>query len=308
MLGDPEHTTIRKQVPQELSKSVSIVGLGRVGTALAVALADAGYSLGSLISKRPVAAKKTLKRLNCPAQVMAIRSLAQLDGNAVIIATPDDQIAGVAKSLAELRINSNRKRVVLHTSGALSSSILAPLAEKGWQTGSLHPLVAVGDLKVRENIFRSSYWCVEGDPAAARLAKRLIRDLEGHTFSVNAKQKPLYHAAAVMAAGNLVALLSVATNLLNQCGIKEELGRRILEPLAGSALHNFSNDPKHALTGPFARGDLATVSLHLQSLSTPKTREARALYTLLGMRSIELAEAMGLDKKKARALKDLLEQ
>lgn len=291
---------------RQRSKSVSIIGLGRVGTALAVALSDAGYSLVNFVTRRPSEARRKLAALKLAVPVLNPTNLAQLDADLIVIATPDDQITDVARSLAELPTNSRRNRVALHTSGALSSSVLSPLRSKGWKTGSLHPLISVRELKGRENIFRGAFWCIEGDASAIKLAGRLVRDLDGRSFTVSTKQKPLYHASAVMAAGNLVALLSVATGLLHECGIEEKLGRQILEPLARSALQNFSHDPGHALTGPFARGDLATVSLHLEALSTPHMHKARELYSLLGARSIELAEAMGLDHEKALALQELL--
>ena len=64
-----------------------------------------------------------------------------IDADLFLITVPDDQIPQVASELSEL--NADRKVTALHTSGALSSDVLAPLREKGWHTGSIHPLMSV---------------------------------------------------------------------------------------------------------------------------------------------------------------------
>jgi predicted short-subunit dehydrogenase-like oxidoreductase (DUF2520 family) len=98
----------------------------------------------------------------------------------------------------------------------LSSEILAPLRARGWSTGSLHPLISVTD---PHTPLDGAFWCVEGEPRAARLAKAIVRDLGGTSFSINAAEKPLYHAAAVMTAGHVTALFDVALEMLVACGL-----------------------------------------------------------------------------------------
>ena len=274
--------------------------------ALAVALGKAGYSIDALVSRRPAATRRKLAKLDVDCRVLAATDLHLLRTPTLIIATPDDEINSAVKSL----LPSSRKAsngLVLHTSGALSSDVLAPLAKLGWHTGSFHPLVAVGDSKLKRDVFRDAYWCIEGDRVAKAFARKLVRDLEGHPFAVSAENKPLYHAAAVMASGDVVALFDVALELLQLCGIARKSARRIMAPLTESAVRNLVADPAHALTGPFARGDLATVALHLKALSR-KSPEALELYRLLGRRSAQLSERKGLDKKNVTSLMKLLNQ
>ena len=138
---------------------------------------------------------------------------------------------------------------------------------------------------------RNAYWCIEGDAVAIRVAKQVVRDLGARSFSLKSEDKPLYHAAAVMTSGNATALFDVALEMLERCGISRRRGQKMLVPLLESNTLNLSRSaPEDALTGTFARGDLATVRMHLSALKGKDLDEALQLYRLLGKRSIELVK------------------
>ena len=272
----------RKEKP-----SLSIIGAGRLGTTLAVALEAKGYALRSLVAQRVQSARKAAAFLDGKVNAYAakkIRSLPQAD--LFLLSTPDDQIASVAAQLSGL--NYDPKPTALHTSGALSSEVLSPLRAKGWSTGSVHPLISISD--PRDSI-EGAFWSVEGDARAVRLAKTLVRDLGGTSFSIRTADKPLYHAAAVMTSGNVTALFDVALEMLVECGLTRKTARRILQPLLVSTVHNLeTKDPAAALTGTFSRGDVETVKRHLAALRDHKLRDALQLYCLLGRRSLKLTK------------------
>jgi predicted short-subunit dehydrogenase-like oxidoreductase (DUF2520 family) len=178
---------------------------------------------------------------------------------------------------------------VLHTSGALSSEVLEPLREKGWHTGSIHPLFSVS--AAGDGSLKGAFWSVEGDRTALRLGKEIVRDLEGKSFSIRSEDKPLYHAAAVMVSGNVVALFDVALDMLGQCGLDRKTARAVLLPLIASTVRSLeTKSPEEALTGTFSRGDVETVKRHLAALQNQDLPEALALYRLLGQRSLELTK------------------
>lgn len=266
---------------------VSIIGAGRLGTALAVALEARGYRIQSLVARDIKNARKAAALLDAKTDALAARQIRSLPQAAlVLIAVPDDQIASVATKLSSL--NPDRKPVVLHTSGALSSETLAPLRARGWSTGSVHPLISVTD---PQTPIAGAFWCVEGEPRAVRLAKAVVRDLGGTSFSINSAEKPLYHAAAVMTAGHVTALFDVALEMLVACGLTRKTARQILQPLLASAVHNLeTKDPAQALTGSFARGDVETIKRHLAALKDHKLADALELYCKLGKRSIKLTK------------------
>ena len=273
----------RKQKP-----AVSIIGAGRLGTTLALALADKSYPIRSMVARRVASARKAAKLLDPSddaVQVLPAKNLGSLlPADLFLITTPDDQIAHVASELA--RLQTPRRATALHTSGALSAEVLAPLRKRGWSTGSIHPLIsATGSTTVLDGAF----WSVEGDKTALRVAKTIVRDLGGKSFSIRSEDKPLYHAAAVMSAGNVVALFDVALEMLVQCGLTRTTARTVLLPLLASTVHNLeTKDPADALTGTFARGDLETVKRHLKALKI--NTDALDLYRLLGKRSLKLTK------------------
>lgn len=276
----------RKEKPE-----VSIIGAGRLGTTLAVALDAKGYSIRSLVARRPASARKAASFLDGDVQSLAVKQLDLLrPADLFLITTPDDQIATVAAQLARLEV-AKRTPAALHTSGALSAEALAPLRDRGWHTGSIHPLISVSDAPKDIATLEGAFWSVEGDKAALRIGKAIVRDLGGKSFSIRSEDKPLYHAAAVMSAGNVVALFDVAIEMLVQCGLKRSEAQRILLPLIASTVRNLeTKDPVDALTGTFARGDVETVKLHLASLKRHKLADALDLYRLLGKRSLKLTK------------------
>ena len=272
---------------------VSLIGTGRLGTALGIALVQQGYSIGALVARRRESAKRAAALLrpflDGPVRVMALKELADLPApELLVIATPDDQIPKVAESLGKLDWDTPRRSTVVHTSGALSSAVLGPLREKNWSTGSLHPLASISEPKAGARLLRGAFGCVEGDKQAVRFGRTIVADLDGKSFSISSEKKPLYHAAAVMASGNVTALFDLAIEMLSECGLNRKQAQEALLPLLASAVRNLEKlDPARALTGTFARGDVETVKRHLEVLKNK--RSALEMYRLLGLRSLELS-------------------
>lgn len=302
-------TKTRKRKP-----TVAIVGAGRLGQALAIALQRAGYPVVALVARRRQKAEKAVVLLGDARprpSALAANALELLPpADLLIIATPDDAIAETAQRLAS-EIGKTRptrgRRTVLHTSGALASDVLSPLAKIGFHTGSLHPLVSVSDPRAGAQGLHGAFYCLEGDQTAVRVARAIVKALHGTSFSIRPESKALYHAAALLAAGHLTALFDLATELLADCGLKQSLARETLRPLAESAVSNLQvSAPEKALTGTFARGDVATVRRHLAALSGKEHAEALAVYKLLGRRSLQLAAKNKLDPQRIKQIQNLL--
>jgi predicted short-subunit dehydrogenase-like oxidoreductase (DUF2520 family) len=265
--------------------AVSIIGSGRLGTALGVALLQRGYSVESLVARRVQRARNAARLLDATVQILAAKELRLLrPADVFLITVPDDQIASVAGEMSRLEFTAT----ALHTSGALSSDVLKPLRKRGWKTGSIHPLVSVSNAG---DPIEGAFWSVEGDEAAVRIGKAIVRDLDGRSFFIRSEDKPLYHAAAVMVSGNVTALFDVALQMLSECGIKRTTARNILLPLIASTVRNLeTKDPAQAMTGTFSRGDLETVKRHLAALKDRDLRDALDLYRALGTRSLKLTK------------------
>ena len=304
-----------KRTPiSKMRPTVSIIGIGRVGSALANALQSAGYPVVALVFHDSARGRKSRRLFSQSAfpgtLLLDSGELERLPASDVLmITTPDDAIEETAAKVAALH-QSGRRRAVLHTSGALSSKVLAPLAAAGFSVGSIHPLAAI-DPGDGVSALRGAFYCIEGQRAAVSYAKAIALDLGGTPILIKPDQKALYHAAAVMASPHLVALFDLAVQLMIASGVKPSDARKMLLPLVDSTVKNLhAREPSSALTGTFARGDLGTVARHLKVLSkkTPgKSREALEVYKLLGLRSLQLAKTNGLDLNKVREITKLLQ-
>ena len=273
--------------------------------ALAIALESSAYSILALVARHTARARKATALLGRPPLGLGAHQIDKLPpSDFILITTPDDEIADAAHQLAVSQKGPPRGRAVLHTSGALSSDILSPLEETGFHVGSMHPLVSVSDPRVGAEALRGAFYCVEGDSVALRRARSIVGDLKGQSFSIKASNKTLYHAAAVMASGHLVALFDLAVEMLVNCGLSQRSAQKVLVPLVESTVKNLKiSDPAHALTGSFARGDVATVRSHLRALTGATLKDALEAYRLLGRHSLELAEKKGVERTILKRMK-----
>lgn len=282
--------------------SISIIGIGRVGGALALALNDAGYVVDLLVHRGAETVERISSRLSQTTQLADIASIPKIESDIVLITTSDPDITTVAGQLSDTLVE---RPVVLHTSGSLSSEVLTSLSKMGCPTGSMHPLVSISDAMSGANSFADAYFCIEGDAAALEAAKAIVQSLRGRSFSIEPELKSLYHAAAVTACGHLVALIDTAIEMLTECGIGRESAKDVLLPLIKSTIANLETQtPERALTGSFARADVAAVERHLTSIRKNSPVDVRRIYVLLGERSLKLAEANGADAADIRRIRE----
>jgi predicted short-subunit dehydrogenase-like oxidoreductase (DUF2520 family) len=294
-----------KQSRKSVKPPTSIIGAGRLGTAIALGLKDRGYRIVALVGRNVPS-----KDAGLPLHTIRL-SASQLDrlpkSELILICTPDDVIETVALDLATRQ--PQRGATVLHTSGALSSEILRPLSTAGFQVGSIHPLVSVSEPKQGVKSLIGANFCIEGDARALKLARNIVRDFGGQSFSIPSDKKSLYHAAAVMSAGHVVALFDLAAEVLARCGLKRAEAQKMLLPLVRSAVDNMQiKTPEDALTGPFSRGDVATVIEHVKALKDLDVAEAKSVYRSLGQRSLKLASDRSIKPAFKKELQRALDQ
>ncbi|HXG85902.1 MAG TPA: DUF2520 domain-containing protein [Pyrinomonadaceae bacterium] len=284
---------------------ISIIGIGRIGGALAIALAEKGFEIENLIVRKPEDAEKIVVFIEPKPKILNQNELAEISSDVIFITTQDSEIEAVAENLAE---NLKIKPFVFHTSGSRSSESLEKLKKIGCPTGSIHPLVSVSDAVAGAGSFADVFFCVEGDDEAVLTGRKIVEKLGGNPFSIDAKYKILYHVAAVTACGHLVALIDVALEMLRKCGLDEASGREILLPLVSSAIENLERQPTaRALTGTFARADIDTLRRQIAVLSENVSIEALEVYLQLGRRSLHLAETPDADAEKIAEMQKIIE-
>jgi predicted short-subunit dehydrogenase-like oxidoreductase (DUF2520 family) len=257
---------------------IAIVGAGRLGTALAKELSRAGYSVGEIISRNNAVSLKKSRALAKSIKAVSVSLKdATSDADLYWLCVPDRQIESVGHELAASRRHCNGK-VIFHSSGALASDELRELRKKGAAVASVHPLMTFVSRSVPS--FKGLPWAVEGDKAAVRLARKIIKASGGETFALRKKDKAAYHAWATFCSPLLIAALITAEQVGRIAGFPPEIARRKMLPIVMQTMANYAAlGPERAFSGAIVRGDVETLSKHLKALR--KIPEAKAVYLAL---------------------------
>jgi predicted short-subunit dehydrogenase-like oxidoreductase (DUF2520 family) len=248
---------------------VGLIGPGRAGQALVRLLPPSDYEIGPVLARSYTSARRAVRQMRLGEPTDDHEDFRGCD--LILITVPDDAVAGVARALAGVSF-SFRRKIVLHTSGALSSAELAPLRARRASVGSLHPLQTFGR---RMWSLAGVYFAVEGDEAARRMAQTLVTAWRGKLLRIKSDQKALYHAAATFASPLLAPLIEAAALLMSRAGVPPKRAIQALLPLITTTLQNFAHTGKQSWTGPLARGDAATIRRHLEALARADAELAR---------------------------------
>jgi predicted short-subunit dehydrogenase-like oxidoreductase (DUF2520 family) len=215
---------------------VSVVGRGRLGSALAGALRAAGLEVCGPSG----------------------RGETPPPADAVLLCVPDAEIPAAARAA------SGQARFVGHTSGATPLSALDVVAGSGF---GVHPLQTFAGGE-RPDRFLGAGCAVAGTtPDALALATTLAELLGMRAFTITDDVRPAYHAAASVASNFLVTLMSAAEDAAGAAGIEPAEARSLLAPVVRSTVENWAAmGPERALTGPLSRGDEATVAAQRATL------------------------------------------
>lgn len=284
--------------------SIGFIGLGVLGKGLSIALAQSGQSVAGVHSRSTASAQWAAQRIDgCRVYERAQALCDQVD--LVFVTTPDAAIGPVVSE-----ISWRPGQGVVHCCGAGSVEWLEPAAEQGAATGAIHPCQTFGGLNdPGEALTRLQgiTFAVAGKGWVLNYLWDLAKALGGHPITVPDGQRPIYHAASVMACGHLVALLRGAVVLWEGMGFTQEEAVQALYPLCRSTLENVvANGLAASATGPAIRGDTATIKNHLEALSGGYPELVPA-YTALARESLPIAGARGLGQQQIEELGRLLE-
>jgi predicted short-subunit dehydrogenase-like oxidoreductase (DUF2520 family) len=247
-----------------MENTLAIIGAGRVGRALGRRLRELGWKIGAVITRGEASARRAVRVIGAGKSHPQMTRQIVLS-RVILIAVPDDEIAGVAQELARIGAEELRGKVVLHTSGALDERVLDHVKACGAAVGSIHPLQSFSGVAVP--LLEGRAFAVEGDSPAVRVARQIARSLGGSPVRIPNGKKVLYHVAATMAASNVLAVEEAATQLLMSVGLKRGQATRALLALTRQVLENMEQlGPRTAWTGPLSRGDFRVVEAHLEAL------------------------------------------
>ncbi len=280
---------------------LGFIGAGTVGIALASKLNEAGYTVSSVYSRRHESMKKMTNRIPGCRAADDCQAVAD-NSDIVFITTPDGEIGNVVSL-----VRWENGKSVVHCSGADSTDVLIPAEVQGAQTGAFHPLQTFAGIdEAIENIPGSTFAIEAEEPLLTEL-KKMASALGGKYIRLEADEKVVYHAAAVMACNYLVTLIKQATDLWKTFDIPTLQATRALLPLIKGTIHNIETvGIPDCLTGPIARGDIGTVRKHIEALekTSPSVLET---YLEMGRQTIPLALAKGrITKQQAEEMEAIL--
>lgn len=277
--------------------AIAVVGAGNLANALAVSLRRAGYEIEMIVVRSTVASQTRARNL---AREVGARASTQLPrdsrADVVWLCVPDGEIQDASRTFAK-QIDW-RGRMALHSSGALTSDELDVLRQRGAGVASVHPLMTF--VRRSRPLFTAVPFAIEGDPAAVRVARQLVKDLGGRAYPIRKGAKAAYHGWATFVSPLFTALLATAEQVAGAAGVpgKQSRGRAI--PILRQTLENYSDLGAAAgFSGPIVRGDVETIKRHLRVLR--KLPHAREVYRSLALAAVDL-----LPGKKKTAVRNAL--
>ncbi|MDR1634989.1 MAG: DUF2520 domain-containing protein [Bifidobacteriaceae bacterium] len=236
-----------------------VVGFGRVGAALAGALAAVDHPVAAVAARSQ--ASRDRADIALPGVPVTTAVEVAKRAGLVFLTVPDSQIAPLAEDLAE---HWRPGQLVVHAAGAMGLEVLEPVVRAGGIALALHPVMTFTGTSLDIARLQGAPFAVEAAPGLTPLAEALAIELGGRPFRLPAGARPAYHAALSHAANHLVTLLSQALDILEEAGISAP--ETLIGPLTQAALDGALSRRLGALTGPASRGDARTLRTHVEAL------------------------------------------
>lgn len=244
---------------------ISIVGAGKVGTALALELYESGMTITSMIDVTTSKAKKLSKACNIHIINTELNQEIVDKSDIVIISIKDDDLLNYVSKIRNIDF---KDKFLVHTSGVLTSDVFSTLKIKKRFTASMHPAQTFNRISTTNNhLLRGIYFGVEGGPEAVLKLKKIIKELKSKVFIIPKSKKPLYHLGCVVSSNFIAANFYVLKLFSKDLGISEKMFSEILRPLFNTTANNlFKGGVIGSLTGPVTRGDINTLKTHINLL------------------------------------------
>lgn len=279
-------------------EEVIVVGAGNVARALVLLLPRAGFKVSEIVTRRSSKRRTAVAAAQAQGTKHVTLDRATFTANVVWLAVSDAAIRPCAGQMAKR--GDWRNKVVLHSSGALTSDELDPLRRCGARVASVHPMMTFVPGKTPS--LDGVAWSVEGDSKAVKAATAIVKALGGRAFKIEKKNKPLYHAFGAFLSPLLVVHMDRAAELAVEAGIPRKGIPRFMAPIVRQTLENlYANLDKKggsgkAFSGPLVRGDVGTIERHLKAL---RASGVGKLYRVL----VESAIESGLPVKNRDAIR-----
>lgn len=241
-----------------MAAALNIVGAGHVGRTLGRLFAAHGvFEVQDVLTRSVDSAEEAVAFIGAGRALARVADLRP--AQVWMLAVNDDQIGPTCAALAAAGLLAGA--TVFHCSGAKASGELQAASQAGARVASVHPVRSFADPAGVAAAFAGTWCGVEGDGEALAQLAPAFEAIGAQLVGIDAAAKTVYHAASVFASNYLVTVLDAALRAYVAAGVPPEVARELARPLAGETLANvFRLGPAAALSGPIARGDMATVA------------------------------------------------
>jgi len=247
-------------------EKIAIIGAGRLGRSLALALCAVDWPIVGL-------ADRSLERAQQLASECALDDAAvtagdpPADATVILLCVPDDAIAETALNLALLD-TIRPDTLVAHCSGAMSAEDLAPLRRRTPHLASIHPMQMFPGTAADAGHLRQIHFALEGERTAIERLQVMVHAFNSRSVVLSREQKELYHLACVFSSNYLMACQAASVEILSLIGFGEPESLAMLSPLSHSAIEPAVGESlAERLTGPIVRGDVETIQAHIAALN-----------------------------------------
>lgn len=236
-----------------MTNSITIIGAGKVGSALALAFFNAGVKVDAIISRSGKSAESLAKRVNSS---WGDDLNTHIVSDFIILSTPDKEIENVAGKLSNIQ-----ESVLLHTAGSYGTEVLASVECKG--RGVLYPLQTFSS--GREIDIRSVPILIEGNNSETEDAIfKLSGLISDSVFILNYADRKQVHLSAVFVCNFVNHLLFAGEKIVQEASLPFS----ILDPLINETISKARElGPALSQTGPAVRNDKSTIEKHIDLLS-----------------------------------------
>ena len=286
----------------DLNSKIAVIAAGRLGSSLATAMTEKGLNVVSASTRRESHRKwlaEKLTKVYVSADFAEAASLADV----VFITSSDSAIEEICR-----KCDWMPHQAVVHCSGALGLDVLKPAADSSASVGAMHPLQTFPSPDSHHLISGISFALESDNDGLMSWLSNLTEMFQSSKITISgADQRAAYHASAVMSCGLLTGLVGIAAEMWEIMGVERSDAVDKMAPMIiSSAAEIAKRGIPDALTGPFTRGDLATIGKHLAATQRQSDDASRA-YAALALAQLHIvAEQGALDKSKIEEIEKLL--
>ncbi len=282
-----------------------LIGAGRTGRVLSIALTMAGYQFTWIGSRKIGDSHKLAEQIGISSYGVGFEGFKQKAGF-LLLSVPDDKIKEVASDAVPAGVIGN-DTVVAHMSGALGSDVLEKAQSAGAAVMAFHPAQTFTEFSDPETVFKNICFDMEGSDKACILGEHVARDLGADSIRLDPEARIVSHIAMTVASNYTVSLLRMAEDIMVFAGIPQNTASKMLLPLFSSTARNITSiGTLKALTGPVSRGDTEVIKKHLAALENID-EHYRILYKKLARIALNITVERGdISEEKADEIKRII--